>query len=81
MDEATSKTTDSQAQLQQLKQHNVMLEKQLGRAQMAEGKGSGKGSRKQSTSAKVPHYTKSDEILLKEDLPTTRENVDELQTR
>ncbi|XP_072020089.1 coiled-coil domain-containing protein 13-like [Amphiura filiformis] len=80
VDEASSKITDSQAQVQQIKQHNVMLEKQLGRIQMAEGKSSGKGGRKQNTGQ--PHYSnKSDEMLLKEDLPPTRGNVEELQTR
>ena len=64
-----------------------MLEKQLGRAQMVAdtGKTSGKGARKQQNSAAVKimtHYTsKSDEMLLNEDLSPTRENMDELQTR
>ncbi|XP_072173638.1 coiled-coil domain-containing protein 13-like [Diadema setosum] len=79
LDESSTKVVDSQNSLHELKQKNVFLEKQLGRAKMDSGKGG------KAVTAVISNKTSVGllgvEELLKEGLPITLDSIDALQQR
>ncbi|XP_038078878.1 coiled-coil domain-containing protein 13-like isoform X2 [Patiria miniata] len=83
-DDANIKTTEAQASLQELKQRNVWLEKQLGKVKVESGSNSGKGTKKSSASATKAASSGSyitDGDLVKGELALSQQTLDELQTR
>ncbi|XP_022109142.1 coiled-coil domain-containing protein 13-like [Acanthaster planci] len=82
-DEANVKTTEAQSSLQEAKQRNVWLEKQLGKVKVEGSTNSGKGAKKSSTVVKmsVSGGYLADSDLVEGDLPLNQQMLDELQTR
>ena len=82
-DEANIKTTEAQSSLQEAKQRNVWLEKQLGKAKVEGGANSGKGANKSTVVGKASNLGSyiADSDLVQGDLPLNQPMLDELQTR
>eukprot|EP00057_Strongylocentrotus_purpuratus_P024828 XP_011679302.1 PREDICTED: coiled-coil domain-containing protein 13 isoform X2 [Strongylocentrotus purpuratus] len=78
-EETSTKAADSQNSLHELKQKNVWLEKQLGRAKMESGKGG------KSSSALISNKSSTGllgvEELLRDGIPISQDSVDSLQQR
>ncbi|XP_077996895.1 coiled-coil domain-containing protein 13-like [Glandiceps talaboti] len=83
-DHANQNLTDSQGQLAQLKQRNVQLEKQLGKAKIEVANLAKAPGKKMKSGKSGPDLSRSvilDDDLLRSDLPQTQDNIEELQTR
>ncbi|XP_071788912.1 coiled-coil domain-containing protein 13-like [Asterias amurensis] len=82
-DDANIKTTEAQSSLQEVKQRNVWLEKQLGKVKVesSSGKGVKKSSTVKSTTTMTSGGYVTDEELVNRELSLNHQTLDELQTR
>ncbi|XP_006817220.1 coiled-coil domain-containing protein 13-like, partial [Saccoglossus kowalevskii] len=81
-DESNQKVTEFQSKQAELKQRNVQLEKQLGKARMEVANLSkSSGVKAKRTGSAVSSTVILDEDYMRSDLPQTQDNIEELQTR